>query len=198
MCEKRKIEWYKSQYPQGTRLQLVDMEDPYSPVPPGMRGTVQFVDDAGQIHMIWDNGRTLAIVPEVDHFRKLTDMEREAEECTSQITRQLLERRGQDKSANQKYPLLTGLSKKEDVKLHNIHEVACFICHYGLEEDLIILKEDGTLFLSTFGIYIDQICDMDYRDELLQVLIPMQRKLDGTGFDEEEDETSSIFMEFFK
>lgn len=47
MCEKRKIEWYKSQYPQGTRLQLVDMEDPYSQVPSGMRGTVQFVDDAG-------------------------------------------------------------------------------------------------------------------------------------------------------
>ena len=74
----------------------------------------------------------------------------------------------------------------------------CSLPTTGLEEDLIILKEDGALFLSTFGIYIDQICDMDYRDELLQVLIPMQRKLDGTGFDEEEDETSSIFMEFFK
>ena len=49
---KEKIEWYKSQYPQGTRLQLVDMEDPYSPVPSGMRGTVQFVDDAGQVHVI--------------------------------------------------------------------------------------------------------------------------------------------------
>lgn len=193
---KEKIEWYKSQYPQGTRLQLVDMEDPYSPVPPGMRGTVQFVDDAGQVHMIWDNGRTLEIVPEVDQFRKLSDMERKAEECTSQIVRKLQERGGQVESANQKYPLLTGLSKKEDVKLHNIHEVASFICHHGLEEDLIILKEDGTLFLSTFGIYIDQICDMDYRDELLQILVPMQHELDGTEF--EEEETSSIFMGFFK
>ena len=193
---KEKIEWYKSQYPQGTRLQLVDMEDPYSPVPPGMRGTVQFVDDAGQVHMIWDNGRTLSIVPEVDHFRKLNDTERKAEECTSQVVRQLQERGGQIESANQKYPLLTGLSKKEDVKLHNIQEVASFICHHGLEEDLIILKEDGTLFLSTFGIYIDQICDMDYRDELLQILVPMQHELDGTEF--EEEETSSIFMGFFK
>ena len=196
--KKQKTDGYKSQYPQGMRLQLVDMKDPYSPVPSGMRGTVQLVDDAGQIHMIWDNGRTLAIVPEVDHFRKLNDMERKAEEHVSQVVRRTKERKGQSESANQKYPLLTGLSQKEIVKLHNIQEVACFICHYGLEEDLIILQEDGSLFLSTYGIYIDQICDMDYRDELLQVLIPMQYRLDGTGLVEEEEETSSFFMEFFK
>ena len=51
------------------------MNDPYAPVPPGTRGTVDFVDDAGQIHMKWDNGRTLAIVPSEDDFRKLTDEE---------------------------------------------------------------------------------------------------------------------------
>ena len=196
--QKEKIDWYKSQYPRGIRLQLIDMEDRYSPVPSGMRGTVQLVDDAGQIHMIWDNGRTLAIIPEVDHFRKLNDLERKAEERVSQVVQRIQERKGRSESADQKYPLLTGISQKENVKLHNIQEVACFICHYGLEEDLIILKEDGSLFLSTYGIYIDKICDMDYRDELLQVLIPMQLRLDGTGFDEEEGETSSFFMEFFK
>lgn len=196
--KKEKIDWYKSQYPRGIRLQLIDMEDRYSPVPSGMRGTVQLVDDAGQIHMIWDNGRTLAIIPEVDHFRKLNDLERKAEERVSQVVQRIQERKGRSESADQKYPLLTGISQKENVKLHNIQEVACFICHYGLEEDLIILKEDGSLFLSTYGIYIDKICDMDYRDELLQVLIPMQLRLDGTGFDEEEGETSSFFMEFFK
>ena len=36
---------------------------------------VDYVDDAGQIHMKWDNGRTLAIVPSEDDFRKLTDEE---------------------------------------------------------------------------------------------------------------------------
>ena len=196
--KKEKIDWYKSQYPRGIRLQLIDMEDRYSPVPSGMRGTVQLVDDAGQIHMIWDNGRTLAIIPEVDHFRKLNDLERKAEERVSQVVQRIQERKGRSESADQKYPLLTGISQKENVKLHNIQEVACYICHYGLEEDLTILKEDGSLFLSTYGIYIDKICDMDYRDELLQVLIPMQLRLDGTGFDEEEGETSSFFMEFFK
>ncbi len=62
-------------YPEGTRLVLNSMNDPYAPVPPGTRGTVEFVDDAGQIHMKWDNGRTLAIVPSEDDFRKLTDDE---------------------------------------------------------------------------------------------------------------------------
>ena len=51
------------------------MNDPHAPVPPGTRGTVDFVDDAGQIHMKWDNGRTLAIVPSEDSFRKLTEEE---------------------------------------------------------------------------------------------------------------------------
>ena len=65
----------QSQYPKGTRIYLENMNDPHAPVPPGTRGTVDFVDDAGQIHMKWDNGRTLAIVPSEDSFRKLTEEE---------------------------------------------------------------------------------------------------------------------------
>ena len=71
----RYAERMQNQYPEGTRLLLNSMNDPYAPVPPGTRGTVDFVDDAGQIHMKWDNGRTLAIVPSEDDFRKLTDEE---------------------------------------------------------------------------------------------------------------------------
>ena len=44
------------------------MEDPYSPVQPGALGSVHMVDDCGQIHMEWDNGRTLALIPGVDDF----------------------------------------------------------------------------------------------------------------------------------
>lgn len=193
-----KIKYVKARYPEGTRLQLEKMQDPYSPVPSGMRGTVEFVDDAGQIHMRWDNGRTLALIPEKDQFRKLNDKERKAEEYVSQVTRKKQRMDGGSGSAGQKYPLLIGLSQKGDEKLHNIQEVACFICHFGKEEDLIILKEDGSLFLSTFGIYIDQICDMDYRSELLRVLVPMQIALDGTGSDEEVEEAASFFMEYFR
>ena len=30
---------------------------------PGLKGIVKSVDDAGQLHMIWENGRSLALVP---------------------------------------------------------------------------------------------------------------------------------------
>ena len=38
-------------YPEGTRIELINMNDPYRPVEKGMRGTVDFIDDAGQIFM---------------------------------------------------------------------------------------------------------------------------------------------------
>ena len=64
----------KQNYPPGTRIQLIHMEDNWA-VPPGIRGTVDLVDDIGSIHLKWDNGRSLAIVPQVDEFRKLTEQE---------------------------------------------------------------------------------------------------------------------------
>ena len=75
----------KQEYPPGTRIVLNYMDDKWA-VPPGTRGTVAHVDDAGQIHPKWDNGRTLAIVPEVDSFRKLTVQElQEEQQFTQQI-----------------------------------------------------------------------------------------------------------------
>lgn len=72
------------EYPPGTRIVLNYMDDKWA-VPPGTRGTVKFVDDGGQLHPIWDNGRTLAVVPEVDSFRKLTEQElREEQQLTQQ------------------------------------------------------------------------------------------------------------------
>ena len=65
----------KAEYPVGTRVLLIQMNDPFAPVPAGMRGTVRHVDDAGQIHMSWDNGRGLALIDGEDSFRKLTDEE---------------------------------------------------------------------------------------------------------------------------
>lgn len=79
---------YKEQYPNGTRLELISMEDPQA-VPPGTRGTVQFVDDIGSIHMNWDNGKTLTLVPKEDSFRKLTEQEVEQEQnamCVEETT----------------------------------------------------------------------------------------------------------------
>lgn len=63
------VEAIKEMYPTGTRIELIYMDDPYAPVPSGTKGTVEYVDDMGQISMKWDNGRTLALIPEVDEFK---------------------------------------------------------------------------------------------------------------------------------
>ncbi len=62
------IQRIKEIYYPGQRIRLLHMEDQYQPVPDGMEGSVAFVDDAGQIHMKWDNGRSLALIPGVDQF----------------------------------------------------------------------------------------------------------------------------------
>lgn len=72
---RRLAEPTRKAYPPGTRILLNYMDDPRDPVRAGMRGTVQFVDDQVQIHIQWDNGRGLALIPGVDSFRKLTQEE---------------------------------------------------------------------------------------------------------------------------
>lgn len=69
------VEFTRSCYPPGTRIALSSMNDPFSPVEPGTRGTVRYVDDAGQVAVAWDNGRSLSLIPGVDSFRKLTQQE---------------------------------------------------------------------------------------------------------------------------
>lgn len=81
--QRRISESTKKLYPPGTRIELISMNDPYSPVPSGTRGTVRAVDDMGTIFPDWDNGRSLGVVPSEDVFRKLSQEEIEAENQSS-------------------------------------------------------------------------------------------------------------------
>ena len=81
---RRLAEINKKRYPAGTRILLNNMDDYLDPVPSGTRGTVDFVDDSGQIFMKWDNGRTLPLNSDVDSFRKLTDEELAEEQADSE------------------------------------------------------------------------------------------------------------------
>lgn len=61
----------RAQYPEGTRVELIEMYDPYRKMPQGLKGTVQMVDDAGGIHIQWDNGSTLAAIYGIDKIRAI-------------------------------------------------------------------------------------------------------------------------------
>ena len=56
------------QYPRGTKVELLGMDDPQAP-PTGTMGEVMGVDDAGQILVRWETGSSLSLIPGVDSFR---------------------------------------------------------------------------------------------------------------------------------
>jgi hypothetical protein len=58
----------------GKRIKLGHMEDPY-PIPDGATGTVTGVDDWGHVHVQWDNGRTLSVIPGEDSYEILDEGE---------------------------------------------------------------------------------------------------------------------------
>ena len=57
----------------GKRIELVLTTDNYTTLKPGDRGTVDFVDDLGTIHVTWDNGSNLGLVPGEDQYKLLED-----------------------------------------------------------------------------------------------------------------------------
>ena len=59
----------RKQYPVGTKIQLISMRNEKYPILPGTIGEVIHIDDMGSIHMKWQNGSSLALIPEVDSFK---------------------------------------------------------------------------------------------------------------------------------
>ena len=65
-----KVKTLKKLYPNGTRVKLLEMEDPFAP-PIGTLGTVIGVDDIGSILVSWDNGQSLNVLYGIDKIMKL-------------------------------------------------------------------------------------------------------------------------------
>lgn len=66
------VERVRSQYPAGTRVELVQMDDIQAP-PIGTKGTVIGVDDTASIMVFWDNGSGLHIVYGEDKCRRISN-----------------------------------------------------------------------------------------------------------------------------
>lgn len=67
----RIVRCLRLEYPVGCTVELLKMDDPYRKMPPGLKGTVTKVDDAGIIHVNWENGSTLGAVYGEDKVRRL-------------------------------------------------------------------------------------------------------------------------------
>lgn len=63
-----KVKEIKEKYISGTRIRLSKTMDDERPIETGEFGEVDFVDDVGTVHIDWDNGRTLGLIPDKDEF----------------------------------------------------------------------------------------------------------------------------------
>lgn len=68
---KEAVNRLRKQYPHGCRVELLQMNDPYSKLMPGDQGTVDFIDDTGTIFCSWDKGSTLGVVYGEDMVKRI-------------------------------------------------------------------------------------------------------------------------------
>ncbi len=66
------VECLRQEYPVGTEVKLVKMDDKFAP-PIGTKGVVRGVDDACSILVKWSNGSSLSVVYGEDICRKLDE-----------------------------------------------------------------------------------------------------------------------------
>ena len=71
--DRKTVERIRQQYPPGTRIRLLSMDDAQAP-PAGTEGKVRGVDDAGHILMSWSGGGSLSLIYGVDSFEVLPTM----------------------------------------------------------------------------------------------------------------------------
>ena len=65
------LEQLRQQFPKGTRVELIRMDDPYTRLKPGDQGTVSTIDSTGTIFVDWDCGSGLGLVFNEDLYRKI-------------------------------------------------------------------------------------------------------------------------------
>ena len=57
----KELKRLREEFIEGAVVELIEMKDPYHPVPSGTRGKVTDVDDMGTIHVRWSTGSSLGV-----------------------------------------------------------------------------------------------------------------------------------------
>lgn len=65
---KEEIEQIKRKYKAGQKVELIKMYD-LQAVPTKTRGIIDYIDDLGTLHIVWENKSTLGLVVGVDEFK---------------------------------------------------------------------------------------------------------------------------------
>lgn len=68
IINKAELNAIREKYKKGVKVELIQMDDPQAP-PIGTKGTVKFVDDVGTIHIAWETGSSLGLIPGLDKFK---------------------------------------------------------------------------------------------------------------------------------
>lgn len=85
----KQLEELRTTYKKGMIIQLDYMDDPHAP-PIGTKGKVENVDDAGTIHVHWDNGSGLGLIPyEGDKFHVVEKEKVLADSFIEQIKKEI-------------------------------------------------------------------------------------------------------------
>ncbi len=77
---REKVESIRRNYPEGTRIELDHTDDQYTKLKKGDQGSVMFVDDAGTVHIRWDSGSSLGLIPGEDCFSKVLEQKHDTAE----------------------------------------------------------------------------------------------------------------------
>lgn len=74
MTTNEQVKLFKSKFKEGARIKLIRAGfDETLPIPNGMTGTIRKVDNIGTVHVDWDNGVTLGLLPLCDEYKIITN-----------------------------------------------------------------------------------------------------------------------------
>ena len=124
----KELKELREHYPEGARVELVEMDDPQAP-PVGTKGTVLGVDDAGDVMVAWDNGSGLNLAFGKDRCRLLVG------EFTQTVRDQILAIRDSGETNMFDVPMVQQIANRK-----GYYELVLFLIDHRKEYANFIMK----------------------------------------------------------